>query len=107
MKKFMELWKRITRPGPGEFLDEQTRSIREIKRAHQEWEIAQKRIDEAVGKDQVDYAIFLLEASEKRYDMLLKAAKQNGLSALRHKPAVVRDAAEHALGKKIGDSHEG
>lgn len=48
---------------------------RELWKAHREWELAQKRFDHALGDDEVDYAVFLLEAAEKRYDMLLRKLK--------------------------------
>lgn len=48
----------------------------EMWKAHREWELAQKRLDHALGNDEVDYAIFMLEATEKRYNMLLRKLKE-------------------------------
>lgn len=56
--------------------------LEDIRKAHSDWIVAQNRMDAVVGKDQVDYAVFLLEAAEKRYDMLLKSAKEIHLDAL-------------------------
>jgi hypothetical protein len=50
----------------------------EVRKAHMEWQAAHKNLDWAVGRDQIDYAIFALEAAEKRYEMLLRQAKQVG-----------------------------
>jgi hypothetical protein len=50
--------------------------IQEIRVAHRNWINAQAQFEYALGKDQVDYAIFTLEATEKRYEMLVKQAKQ-------------------------------
>jgi len=50
--------------------------IAEIKRAHSEWQAANLKLDWVVEKDQIDYAIYSLEAAEKRYEMLLRQAKQ-------------------------------
>ncbi|WP_166244311.1 DUF2508 family protein [Paenibacillus turpanensis] len=50
--------------------------VAQIKRAHVEWTIAQNRFDIALEKDEVDYAVYALEAAEKRYEMLLKQAKK-------------------------------
>ncbi|MCD1259960.1 DUF2508 family protein [Paenibacillus athensensis] len=50
--------------------------IGEIKKSHQEWIAAQAHFEFALDKDQIDYAIYALEAAEKRYEMLLKQAKQ-------------------------------
>ncbi len=48
----------------------------EITEAHQEWENANRFFNYAVGKDQVDYAIYAMISAEKRYEMLLRTAKQ-------------------------------
>ncbi|MCQ6563936.1 YaaL family protein [Paenibacillus mendelii] len=47
----------------------------EIKAAKQEWDNAVRYFEYALGKDQIDYAIFAIEAAEKRYEMLLRKAK--------------------------------
>jgi hypothetical protein len=56
--------------------------IHEIAAAKEEWTIAQKKLDYVVDFDQIDYAIFMLEAAEKRYQMLLKQAKERKISLL-------------------------
>jgi len=48
----------------------------EILEAHRDWENANRYFNYAVGKDQVDYAIFAIISAEKRYEMLLRAAKK-------------------------------
>ncbi|KEQ23668.1 DUF2508 family protein [Paenibacillus tyrfis] len=55
--------------------------VEEIRKAHMEWEVAQRRFDYVVEKEQIDYAIFALEAAEKRFEMLLKQAKNLNISA--------------------------
>ncbi|MFC5651919.1 DUF2508 family protein [Paenibacillus solisilvae] len=47
----------------------------EIQLAKKEWDNAGRYFEYAVGKDQIDYAIFAIEAAEKRYEMLLRRAK--------------------------------
>ncbi|MFD2673406.1 YaaL family protein [Marinicrinis sediminis] len=64
-------------------MSEETCLIDEIERARKEWSVAYKRLDTAVGAEQVDYAIYTLEAAEKRYEMLLKQAKEQKVI---HKP---------------------
>ncbi|BFH10531.1 DUF2508 family protein [Paenibacillus melissococcoides] len=54
----------------------------DIRQALREWERAHCRFQYAVGEDEVDYAIFTLEAAEKRVAMLIKKAKRNELHAL-------------------------
>ncbi|GGG24989.1 DUF2508 family protein [Paenibacillus abyssi] len=50
--------------------------VNEIWEAHRDWVNAQRHFEYALGKDQVDYAIFAIEAAEKRYEMLLRHAKK-------------------------------
>jgi hypothetical protein len=50
--------------------------VEEIAIARIEWSAAQERLDWAIGKDHIDYSIFAIEAAEKRYEMLLRLAKQ-------------------------------
>ncbi|WP_223830003.1 DUF2508 family protein [Paenibacillus arenilitoris] len=57
-------------------IDKMEQLRREIAEALKEWENANRYFDHAVGKDQVDYAIYAIISAEKRYEMLLRAAKQ-------------------------------
>ncbi len=52
--------------------------LQEVRRAHADWRAAYVKLDWVVEKDQIDYAIYALEAAEKRYEMLLRQAKQLG-----------------------------
>lgn len=61
-------------------LPEKLQLLTEIQKAHNEWVSAQLKLDWVLEKDQIDYAIFALEAAEKRYEMLLRQAKQEGWS---------------------------
>ncbi|WP_261808158.1 YaaL family protein [Paenibacillus sp. N3.4] len=56
--------------------------IQEIRKAHETWVAAQAHFEFAVEKDQIDYAIFAMEAAEKRFEMLIKQAKKLGLSLI-------------------------
>jgi hypothetical protein len=49
--------------------------VREIHEAHRDWINAHRHFEYAQGRDQVDYAIYAIEAAEKRYEMLLRHAK--------------------------------
>ncbi|WP_223069379.1 DUF2508 family protein [Paenibacillus caui] len=51
----------------------------EIIKAHKEWLRAHQAFQEAVGKDEVDFAIYTLEAAERRYQIHLKEAKKSNL----------------------------
>lgn len=62
--------------GPLQSSKEMDMLIAEIKQAHSEWQAANLKLDWVVEKDQIDYAIYSLEAAEKRYEMLLRQAKQ-------------------------------
>jgi Protein of unknown function (DUF2508) len=49
--------------------------IADIRKAEQEWKLAEWRFHHALGEDHVDYSIYCLEAAEKKLSMLLKQAK--------------------------------
>ncbi|BBI31088.1 DUF2508 family protein [Cohnella abietis] len=54
---------------------ESQRLIEDVRRAEQEWSLAEWRFHHALGEDQVDYTIYCLEAAEKKLSMLLRQAK--------------------------------
>jgi hypothetical protein len=54
---------------------ERQRLIADIRKAEQELSFAEWRFQHALGDDHVDYAIFCLEAAEKKLGMLLRQAK--------------------------------
>lgn len=47
-----------------------------VTQAKQEWQDAKKRFNEVSDPDLVDYAIYALEAAERRYIYLLKKARE-------------------------------
>ncbi|MBD2845608.1 DUF2508 family protein [Paenibacillus sp. IB182496] len=53
----------------------------ELEEARRDWKNAHRHFEHAVGKDQIDYAIFAIEAAEKRYEMLLRRAKAMSLQS--------------------------
>ncbi|NDI36821.1 DUF2508 family protein [Chengkuizengella sediminis] len=57
----------------------------EIEQAKQDWIAAGKKFNYAVDKDEIDFAIFSLEAAEKRYEMLLRQAKELQITKLEEK----------------------
>lgn len=76
-------WKRLfARRTEDPTLGDKQVLLDEIRAAHAEWQHAMRRLDYALGADQVDYAIFALEAAEKRYEMLLKNAKRLNVRAI-------------------------
>lgn len=48
----------------------------DVQKSQLEWERAHLLFQEATGQDQIDYAIYMLEAAERKYQMYLKQAKQ-------------------------------
>jgi hypothetical protein len=52
----------------------------EVNEARKEWEWAYTAFQEAVGQDNIDVAIYTLEAAERRYQIELKRAKQANVS---------------------------
>lgn len=55
----------------------------DVRKSQMEWERAQLLFQEATGQDQIDYAIYILEAAERKYQMNLKQAKQINLDGAR------------------------
>lgn len=58
-------------------------TLLEVRKAQSEWETAHLMFDEALGQDQIDYAIYILEAAERKYQIHLKHAKSIGLNSSR------------------------
>ncbi|MFC5701299.1 DUF2508 family protein [Cohnella faecalis] len=55
--------------------EERQQLTEDVREAEREWELARWRFEDALGHDSVDYAIYTLEAAEKKLDMLLRKAK--------------------------------
>jgi len=51
----------------------------EIWQAHRDLKIAELKLNEALDPDQIDYAIFITEAAEKRLNMLIREARKQNL----------------------------
>ncbi|MGX4588042.1 DUF2508 family protein [Paenibacillus chitinolyticus] len=64
--------------------------LAEIRLAHSQWKTAQHHFEHALEKDEVDYAIYAVEAAEKRYEMLLRQAKKLNVTSSYHITAEVR-----------------
>ncbi|WP_052380630.1 hypothetical protein [Paenibacillus camerounensis] len=64
-------------------MDEDWSVFLEVRNAQVEWERAHLMFDEALGQDQIDYAIFILEAAERKYQIHLKHAKSLGINRSR------------------------
>lgn len=54
----------------------------DVRKSQMEWERAHLMFQEAMGQDQIDYAIYMLEAAERKYQMNLKQAKQLKLNSV-------------------------
>lgn len=72
----MRIMRGKTDGSPDEIRTEREQLLEAVRQAHLEWTMAQWRFHDALGYDQVDYAIYALEAAEKKYDMLLRKAKR-------------------------------
>ncbi|PQP85344.1 hypothetical protein C0Q44_05050 [Paenibacillus sp. PCH8] len=55
---------------------EADRIYADVQMAKQEWERAMMQFEDAQGQDEIDYAIYVLEAAERKYQIHLKRAKQ-------------------------------
>lgn len=54
---------------------EKMRIVEEIRETEKECATARSRFEEALDAEQIDYAIYTLEAAEKKLDILLRKAK--------------------------------
>ena len=61
---------------PGQEEEYKRMLYHEVNKARKEWERAYMAFQEAVGQDNIDVAIYTLEAAERRYQIELKRAKQ-------------------------------
>ncbi|NLG87293.1 MAG: YaaL family protein [Firmicutes bacterium] len=52
--------------------------INEIEEAHLEWQRARRFFESVTDPDLIDYAIYNLQAAERRYAYLLKLVRQEG-----------------------------
>lgn len=75
------LWRKRQVEDP--LLKDKQALVDQIRMAENDWRHARQRLDYASDIDEIDYAIFALEAAEKRYGMLLKQAKRLNIHTLR------------------------
>lgn len=78
----LQQWFQPRRQKQEEMRKDKYELLQEIRKAHADWLVAQHRLDYALEKEQIDYAIYALEAAEKRYEMLIKSAKREKLSLI-------------------------
>ncbi|WP_425446846.1 YaaL family protein [Dethiothermospora halolimnae] len=50
-----------------------------LNRAHEDWQDAEDYFNNVTESDLIDYAVFKLEATKKRYSYLLKEARKKGI----------------------------
>ncbi len=75
------LWSQGETKEQGRKDNEGWETLLEVRKAQSEWERAYLMFDEALGQDQIDYAIYILEAAERKYQIHLKHAKSIGLNS--------------------------
>ncbi|WP_422659163.1 hypothetical protein ACK8P5_01015 [Paenibacillus sp. EC2-1] len=54
----------------------------DVRKSQMEWERAHMMFQEAMGQDQIDYAIYMLEAAERKYQINLKQAKELNMNGI-------------------------
>jgi hypothetical protein len=84
MKEFKGSWRSIFKRHKQVAEEEELNQgiYQDIVEAQSRWEEARMYFEEALGEDQVDYAIYMLEAAERKYQMHLKKAKNLGIHRL-------------------------
>lgn len=81
------------------FGEEETFSLVEaIGRAKQDWEAAKMLFREVTEPELVDFAIFQMEAAERRFIHLLRRAREEGVCGWSH-PIVSSEGTRAGLGK--------
>lgn len=64
----------------------------DVRKSQMEWERAHMMFQEAMGQDQIDYAIYMLEAAERKYQINLKQAKELNMNGIHmHKEELKRE----------------
>ncbi|MDD4600706.1 hypothetical protein SDC9_15156 [bioreactor metagenome] len=56
-----------------------------VEQAKQEWHYAQHLYNQVTDDDLIEYAIYLMKASEKKYIYLLKRARREGVTYTRYR----------------------
>lgn len=54
--------------------------VEQIDKAREEWDLARCQLDQMSEPELIDYAVYRLQAAEKRYMYLLKKAEKKGIS---------------------------
>lgn len=80
MKKMKKSWGGVLKNHNKEEHESNWSVYTDILQAQANWQEAYMYFEEALGEDQVDYAIYMLEAAERKYQMHLKQAKKLGIS---------------------------
>lgn len=81
MRSWLKNWDRKESKRNEEIRQDRLLLLQEIRQAHMDWVTAQRRFDYVVEKEQIDYAVYALEGAEKRFEMLIKQAKDIKLVA--------------------------
>jgi len=81
MKRLIKPWDTTHKSLQGREQELNGGIFEEILQSKARWEEAYMYFEEALGEDQVDYAIYMLEAAERKYQMHLKQAKKLGIVA--------------------------
>lgn len=59
--------------------DNDSELLQAVVQAQREWETAKKIFETVTDPDLVDYAIYQVQAAQKRYTYLLRQAKEEGI----------------------------
>lgn len=72
--------------------------VEAISRAKQDWEAAKMLFREVTEPELIDFAIYQMEAAERRYMHLLRRAREEGVSGW-SRPVVSSEGTKAGLGK--------
>lgn len=80
MKRLKKSWGGVLKNNTEDEHESDWSVYADILQAQANWQEAYMYFEEALGDDQVDYAIYMLEAAERKYQMHLKQAKKLGIN---------------------------
>lgn len=80
MTPFPFFGRKLKLPSEQDEQDEGDELVKQIDKAKKEWNVARCQLDQMSEPDLIDYAVYRLQAAEKRYMYLLKTAEEKGVT---------------------------
>jgi hypothetical protein len=62
-------------------VDEKQEFFNQVRKAHKDWQIAIDNFNHYIDPDMIDYAVYDIDAAEKKFIYLIKKARKENLNA--------------------------